>query len=126
MKNEETIPNNAQGKRGPYSDAYIKEAHRSTFANEGETGESSACRCFYCGHRFSVKEEEHLLYSEERAPLDRTLHCPYCLVDCVIGSASGYPIDDEEFIMACTEAWFDGISEISAGNPQRPTLIIVD
>lgn len=111
---------------GRYSAEYLKEAHRATFANEGQTTASSACRCCYCGHRFKVKEEEQLYYSEERAPLDRTLHCPYCLVDCVIGSSSGFPIDDEDFILACSEAWFDGVSEISAGSTRKWTLIIVD
>lgn len=128
MKHEQKSSNHhtSTEKREGYGTEYLKEAHRATFANEGETTESCACRCFYCGYRFNVHEEEHLYYSDEREPLERTLHCPHCLVDAVIGSASGFPIDDQRFIIACTEAWFEGISEISDGAPQKRTVIIVD
>ncbi len=114
---------------GPYTATYLKEAHRATFANEGELLASQQCRCFFCGYLFNANDEEHLLLSDERPPLDRTLHCPMCLVDCVIGSASGYPINDEAFIYAASDAWFDGYSTIregELGTGQRPTLIIVD
>ncbi|MCK9548201.1 MAG: hypothetical protein RBS49_04275 [Sphaerochaeta sp.] len=109
-----------------YPDHYLKEAHQATFANEDQIMESTQCRCFYCGYHFDAHDEEHLLWATEREPLARTLHCPKCLVDCVLGSASGYPINDEAFIWACTEAWFNGISEISDGRPQKRVTIIVD
>ena len=98
-----------------FSEEYLKAAHRSTFANEREILASEECRCCYCGSHFKAADEEPLLWAEERPPLGRTLHCPNCLVDCVIGSASGYPINDEDFIRACSEAWFAGASAISRG-----------
>lgn len=113
----------------PYSEEYLKEAHRSTFANETEIRASTECRCFFCGYHFNANDEEHLLWAEERPPLGRTLHCPNCLVDCVIGSSSGYPINDGAFICAASKAWFDGYSNITLGEPipcHKPTLIIVD
>lgn len=114
---------------GTYSGEYLTEAHRATFANEAEILASTECRCFFCGFLFNANDEEHLLWAEERPPLSRTLHCPNCLVDCVIGSSSGYPINDEAFIYAASEAWFNGYSNIregELGKGQRPILIIVD
>jgi hypothetical protein len=40
-----------------------------------------------------------------------------CGIDCLLGSASGFPIHDPEFLLKCTEAWFNGISRISDGKP---------
>lgn len=98
-----------------YSADYIQEAHKSTFANELQILESSSCTCFYCGHTFDPQKEDTLYWITERPPKGRTLQCPMCGIDCLLGDASGYPIDDPEFVMACSEAWFGGISRISDG-----------
>ncbi|MDD3523155.1 MAG: hypothetical protein AB7D24_07105 [Sphaerochaeta sp.] len=100
-----------------YSDELIKKAHQATFANEKQIMESDSCTCFYCGHTFNPRIEQKLSWIEERPPLDKTLQCPMCGIDCMIGSASGFPIHDESFITQCTEAWFNGISRISDGKP---------
>ncbi len=100
-----------------YSDELIKKAHQATFANEKQIMESDSCTCFYCGHTFNPRIEQKLSWIEERPPLDKTLQCPMCGIDCMIGSASGFPIHDESFIKRCTEAWFNGISRISDGKP---------
>ncbi|MEA4864589.1 MAG: hypothetical protein VB088_04220 [Sphaerochaeta sp.] len=100
-----------------YSDELIKKAHQATFANEKQIMESDSCTCFYCGHTFNPRIEQKLSWIEERPPRDKTLQCPMCGIDCMIGSASGFPIHDESFITQCTEAWFNGISRISDGKP---------
>lgn len=100
-----------------YSDELIKKAHQATFANEKQIMESDSCTCFYCGHTFNPRIEQKLSWIEERPPLDKTLQCPMCGIDCMIGSASGFPIHDESFLTQCTEAWFNGISRISDGKP---------
>ncbi|ADY12556.1 hypothetical protein [Sphaerochaeta globosa] len=100
-----------------YSDATIKEAHRATFANERRILASDSCTCFYCGHTFNPQTEKKLYWIEERPPRDKTLRCPMCGIDCLLGSASGFPIHDPEFLLKCTEAWFNGISRISDGKP---------
>jgi hypothetical protein len=106
-----------EGKHMSYSDELIKKAHQATFANEKQIMESDSCTCFYCGHTFNPRIEQKLSWIEERPPLDKTLQCPMCGIDCMIGSASGFPIHDESFITQCTEAWFNGISRISDGKP---------
>lgn len=106
-----------EGKHMSYSDELIKKAHQATFANEKQIMESDRCTCFYCGHTFNPRIEQKLSWIEERPPLDKTLQCPMCGIDCMIGSASGFPIHDESFITQCTEAWFNGISRISDGKP---------
>ncbi|WP_245197274.1 hypothetical protein [Labrys sp. LIt4] len=35
-----------------------------------------------------------------------TALCPECGIDSVIGSASGYPVDDRDFLEAMHELWF--------------------
>jgi hypothetical protein len=106
-----------EGKHMIYSDELIKKAHQATFANEKQIMESDSCTCFYCGHTFNPRIEQKLSWIEERPPLDKTLQCPMCGIDCMIGSASGFPIHDESFLTQCTEAWFNGISRISDGKP---------
>lgn len=108
-----------EGKRMSYSDAYIKQAHQATFANEKQVLASDGCTCFYCGHSFNPRTEEKLSWIEERPPRDKTLKCPMCGIDCLLGNASGFPIHDATFLQQCTQAWFNGISRISEGKPVR-------
>ncbi|MPM28375.1 hypothetical protein SDC9_74897 [bioreactor metagenome] len=100
-----------------YSDDYIKQAHKATFANEKQILASDSCTCFYCGHTFNPQAEEKLHWIVERPPRDKTLQCPMCGLDCMLGNASSFPIHDQSFILQCTEVWFNGISRISDGKP---------
>jgi hypothetical protein len=47
-----------------------------------------------------------------------------CGIDCIVGDASGFPVTDEAFIKACTEAWFGGYSRISGGMPIEKVELI--
>ncbi len=96
-----------------YSSAYVKDAHGATFGNESQILKSESCQCCYCGYVFDPKVLGELDWIEELPPHERTLRCPRCGIDCVLGSASGYPIHEPEFIRICTETWFGGISRIS-------------
>lgn len=100
-----------------YSDDYIKQAQKATFANEKQILASDSCTCFYCGHTFNPQAERKLYWIVERPPRDKTLQCPMCGLDCMLGNASSFPIHDQSFIFQCTEAWFNGISRISDGKP---------
>ncbi len=95
----------------------MEQAHKATFANESQILESDSCTCFYCGHTFNPQIEEKLHWITESAPREKTLQCPMCGIDCLLGgSASGFPIHDPEFVKICTESWFGGgISRISDG-----------
>ncbi len=100
-----------------YSLEYIARAHNSTIFHEKEVLASHICTCFYCGHQFDPSKEEQPYWLDETNPQGKTLACPMCCIDCIIGDASGFPVTDPDFIMACTEQWFGGISRISDGLP---------
>jgi len=38
--------------------------------------------------------------------LDGTALCPHCGIDSVIGSASGYPVSEPQFLKAMHDHWF--------------------
>ena len=95
-----------------YSDVYIKEADRHTMQNYEEIIKSTACTCMYCGYQFDpVKPPEPLSFMTERDG-NKTLQCPMCSIDSVIGNASGYPVTDIYFIARCTREWFSSYSRL--------------
>ncbi|MGM0431643.1 MAG: hypothetical protein ACQEQU_02900 [Spirochaetota bacterium] len=104
---------NRQGNDKPFSQEYLENAHKHTFANEEEIRSSSVCTCFYCGYQFGLRDIEEIDWWEEAGIDVRTLSCPICGIDAVLGDASSFPITDPDFIKACTEYWFDGYSKIS-------------
>lgn len=112
-----------------YSPEFIEKAHKATIYNEEDIMNSKVCMCFYCGYQFNAHEEKELEWWDENSPKGKTIVCPMCGIDVVIGDASGFPITDKDFIMACTEEWFNGISRISDGKPIKkanPILIEVE
>jgi DNA-directed RNA polymerase subunit RPC12/RpoP len=80
-----------------YPPAYVERAHKATFANESQILENDSYTCFYCGHTFKSQMEEKL-WITERAGRENTLQCPMCGIDCLIGSAPGFPLRDPEFV----------------------------
>ena len=106
----------------PYTDEYLKAAHKHTIYHRSEIESSSVCCCYYCGHQFDPRDPElELAYTDinNRKGLDETLLCPLCGIDCVLGDASGYPVAEPEFIQAMTTYWFDGYSRIDEGIPPQ-------
>lgn len=98
-----------------YSADFVKQAHKATIFHEKDILASSVCTCFYCGYQFDPHKEVDLEWWDETNPKGKTLVCPKCGIDCVIGDASGFPITDTDFIKACTVVWFGGYSRISDG-----------
>jgi len=108
---------------------YIEKAHKATIFHEKEILASSLCTCFYCAYQFDPHEEKDLEWWDINNPKGKTLVCPMCGIDCIVGDASGFPITDTDFIMACTEELFKGYSRISESKPiekNTPILIEVD
>jgi len=74
-------------------------AHRHSLANRAELEKSEICGCFYCLTIFPPTKIADWIDDGQ------TALCPYCPVDSVIGSASGYPIT-REFLERMRAHWF--------------------
>jgi hypothetical protein len=78
-------------------------AHKHCTSNRVEVMASEQCGCFSCLRIFSPGEIEEWL--SEPNPEEGTALCPYCSVDSIIGSSSGYPITPV-FLTAMQSYWF--------------------
>lgn len=61
----------------------------------------SVCSCFFCFEIYSPLEITEWLPDETGTGL-----CPYCGVDAVIGSCSGFPME-LDFLKSMHEYWFN-------------------
>jgi hypothetical protein len=59
--------------------------------------------------------DDQIWVDEDDQGVGRTLLCPYCEIDSVIGSASGYPIT-REFLQQMQQYWFDIPSGVDGFN----------
>ncbi len=86
-------------------------AHKHSSRHKDEILKSNICGCFYCLRTFSPTEVEdwvddtvdirNLPELQESCAL-----CPKCAIDSVIGSSSGYPVTDLDFLKAMNKYWF--------------------
>jgi hypothetical protein len=74
-------------------------AHGHCLRNRPEIEASTLCGCFYCLATFPP------LRIFQWIDDGQTALCPYCPVDSVIGSASGFPIT-KEFLQQMHDHWF--------------------
>lgn len=83
-------------------------AHWHCSLHADEISASKLCGCFYCLCTFSPVDIMDWIddrnVPEGRA--GRTALCPKCGIDSVIGSASGFPIN-EAFLKAMHQRWFE-------------------
>ena len=84
------------------SQATLDAAHRHSSNHRAELERSDACACFFCERSFAVVEIEEWIDDESGTAL-----CPHCGVDSVIGSGSGFPVSDSNFIHAMHSRWFE-------------------
>jgi len=87
-----------------YTHEYLTEAHKASFANKAAVLVSKICGCFYCRSIYSPDKITEFI--DEEQPKDETAICPMCGIDSVIGSSSGYPVNDSEFLKAMHKYWF--------------------
>lgn len=87
------------------------DAHKASFKNRSSIERSTHCGCFYCMKIFEPEEVIGWWDSPEGTPdfldnaLGQTAVCPYCGIDSVIGSSSGYPITTES-LQKMNKFWF--------------------
>ena len=81
----------------------LEAAHRHCTANEAELRQSKVAGCFYCTSVFPATEVTHFLENE------RTALCPECMIDSVLGDASGFPISPA-FLAEMHQYWFERLS----------------
>ncbi len=77
-------------------------AHPHSDGHENEIKASEQCGCFSCVSVFSPADIEEWI--EEPNSDDRTALCPFCQIDAVIGSESGFPIT-VEFLEKMRKYW---------------------
>ena len=81
-----------------FDDSYLEAAHEHCFANETEVRASEVACCIACARSFPAN-----LVTEatgQAGDSDRTVYCPVCTFDTVIGDRSGLPVTDPAFIAA--------------------------
>jgi hypothetical protein len=85
-----------------YTRATLQTAHRHCSNHRKELERSEICGCFSCCRTFTATAVEEWVDDE-----DGTAICPYCSVDSVLGSASGYPVSEQHFLRAMHALWFE-------------------
>ncbi len=85
-------PTKKRKSKEKYDVEYLKSAHKHSIYNQKEIMESDVCGCFN--------------WCDKDNPKGATAMCPNCYVDSLIGSKSGYPVDEQEFLEEMNEYWF--------------------
>ena len=82
---------------------YYGQASKAAFENWDSVKKSSLCGCYYCGRIFPSSE----VADNDWVPdlHGRTVLCPYCFIDSVIGDASGIPIQ-KDVLEELYDYWF--------------------
>lgn len=86
----------------------IIKAHEHSSNHHDEIMSSNLCGCFYCLRFFPPEKITDWTLNKNQEP-DAAI-CPYCGIDAVIGSQSGFPIT-REFLKEMEEYWFDELDE---------------
>jgi hypothetical protein len=78
-------------------------AHKRSIRHRVEILGSEKCGCFHCLRIFAPSAIQD--WCDERDGVGQTALCPFCGIDAVIGSASGYPVE-QPFLDAMKRKWF--------------------
>jgi hypothetical protein len=83
--------------------ADLIQAHKHSSYHKDEIQNSEICGCFYCLAIFKPQVIEE--WVEEQDGIGQTALCPMCGVDSVIGSKSGFLIN-QAFLQKMHQKWF--------------------
>lgn len=84
---------------------YYGPANKAAFENWESVKNSDLCGCYFCGRIFPSSEVTDNDWVPDRH--GRTVICPYCSIDSVIGDASGIPIQ-KDVLNELYDHWFGG------------------
>jgi len=84
-----------------FVEADLQKAHQYSSKNRRDLERDNVCGCFHCLKIFNPNEIDEWLDDGD----DDTAECPYCGIDSVIGSGSGFPIT-ELFLKEMHKKWF--------------------
>ena len=90
----------------------LQAAHKHCTNNRVELAASGICGCFYCGAAYSPSEIE-LWVPEDDLAVSQTAVCSRCSIDSVIGSVSGFPVEDPVFLSAMHAHWFERVVHVA-------------
>lgn len=85
-----------------YSIDFLKKAHKTSFNNSTQVKNSTICGCFYCKASYRSEEVTEWVKTKD----EMTALCPRCGIDSVIGSESGYPVNEIIFLEGMNIYWF--------------------
>lgn len=94
-----------------FSETELVKAHSHSSHNLEEVRKSSDCGCFSCLRILSPSEITEWLE-------DGTVVCPYCSVDSILGSMSGYPLT-KDFLVEMNRRWFGTTRRLSRQKKAR-------
>jgi hypothetical protein len=80
----------------------LQTAHKHSSRHRAEIQASDVCGCFYCKATYPPVAIRQWLDEG-----DGTALCPKCAIDSVLGSASGFPVSDSNFLTEMHEHWFE-------------------
>ncbi len=83
------------------------DAHRHSINHRSEVIESERCGCFYCLSLFPPGKIKEWTDRTDDDDVGQTALCPYCGIDSVLGSKSGFPIT-KDFMKIMNRHWFRG------------------
>lgn len=79
------------------------QAHGHSSYHRNEIQNSEICGCFYCLAIFKPQAIDG--WVDEQDDIGQTALCPMCGIDSVIGSKSGFPIN-QAFLQMMHQEWF--------------------
>ena len=82
----------------------ILKAHEHSSNHRPEIEQSELCGCFYCCETFEAREIAEWI-DENAQGIGQCALCPRCGIDSVIGSHSGFPIN-QSFLQEMKQYWF--------------------
>ena len=107
-----------------YELKYLKAAHKCSIWNWEDILESDICGCFYCMSTFFSAEIKEICDADSLK--GSTAICPKCGIDSVLGSKSGYPVDDQAFLEEMRNYWFGESSKLFKPGDQIEQIILPD